>query len=110
MFAAIQFRLCLSLIPVMLSIPLAWKVHETKILNTIHDQEINAKTCEYILLNSFQLKVDAASLLRGKQILALLRDKATWFSVGGVRHFQGSQIVQLLDRSEISADCLADSA
>ena len=28
MLAAIQFRLCMSLVPLMLSIPYAWKVHE----------------------------------------------------------------------------------
>ena len=47
MFAAIQFRLCLSLIPVMLSIPFAWKVHEKKMLNA--RQNMNNLSGEYYI-------------------------------------------------------------
>ena len=99
MFAAIHFRLCLSLIPVMLSIPLAWKVHETKMLTTINDQDNNAKNCEYILLNTLQLRFDVVSPLRGKHILALLWGGA--MGDLGLRHAQESQTFDLLSKPEI---------
>ena len=53
----------------MLSIPFAWKVHETKIQKAIREKECNTKTCKYILmlLKFYNLELGCIQLLKSKK-------------------------------------------